>query len=224
MALSAERGPYALRRNVPATPRRHPLRPLRPRLWGAGPTLALVILQAAVFAVSGCLLAPSDISHPGGQGSAWAFALPVPPVPPPAAVALPDRPSRSEQVRPRVAQPVTEAPRTVAAAPRTSSTRTSPGMPAGSEAPRRTDRIQLVGYAVLPAALTPHRPGPVADPATPQALAPRKARTSSGHRHPTDHRLVRAHKHRGTLLARTSLRHKQHGSATPPGAAHREAC
>lgn len=223
MALSAERGPYALGRNVPAPPRRHPLRPLRPRLWGAGPTLALVILQAAVFAVSGCLLAPSDFSHPGDSGSAWAFALPASPVPPPPVVALPDRPSRGEQVRARVALPVTTAPRTGATAPRTGATRTLPGMPSGSAAPRQTDRIELVGYAVLPAALTPQRPAPVAGPAAPQALAPRKARAKAGHRHRADHR-VGAHKHRGTLLARTSLGHKRHGSATPPGAPHREAC
>ncbi|GAA1256274.1 hypothetical protein [Oryzihumus leptocrescens] len=224
MALSAERGPHALRRNVPATPPRHPLRRLRPRLWGAGPTLALVILQAAVFAVSGCLLAPSDISHPGGPGSAWAFALPTSPVPPPPVVALPDGPSRGERVRARVALPVTTTPRTVSTEMAISSTRTPPGMPAGSDAPRQTDRIELVGYVVLPAALTPHRPRPVAGPAARHALAPRTARTSSGHRHLADHRLVRPHQHRGTLLARTSLGHKRHGSGTAPGAPHREAC
>ncbi|MGZ4750932.1 MAG: hypothetical protein ACXVYU_07650 [Oryzihumus sp.] len=228
MALSAERGPYALRRNVPSTPPRHPLRRLRPRLWGAGPTLALVILQAVVFALSGCLLVPSDISHPGDPGSAWAFPGPTSPVPPPPVVALPGRPSRGEQVRARVAQPVTTAPRTVATAPRASTPRTSPGMPSGSATPRPTDRIELVGYPVLPAALTPRRPGPVAGPVAPRALAPWKAHTSSGRRDLFGHRLAdhraRAHQHRGTLLARTPLGHKRHGSATPPGASRREAC
>ena len=89
MALSAERGPHARWRNVPATPPRHHLGRLRPRFWGAGPTFALVILQAAVFAASGCLLAPFDISHPGGPGSAWASGLPESPAPPPSVLAPP---------------------------------------------------------------------------------------------------------------------------------------
>lgn len=235
MALSAERGPHALGRNVPAPPLRHPRGRLRPRLWGAGPTFALVILQAAVFAVSGCLLAPFDISHPGG--SAWAFALPAPAALPPSVLAMPDRPSRGEQVRTRVVLPVS-------AALRTSGVITSSGAVANAAAAHRTDTIEPVGFTVLPAALAPRGPDPVAGPGAPHVpvagpAAPhvpvagpaaqhvpatsRKAHRKAGHRHVADHR-ARDHKHRDALLARGSLPHARHGSAPPPGATHREAC
>ncbi|MGN6634130.1 MAG: hypothetical protein ACTHJ6_01540 [Oryzihumus sp.] len=205
---------------------------LRPRFWGAGPTFALVILQAAVFAASGCLLAPFDISHPGGPGSAWASGLPESPAPPPwvlappSVIAQPDRPSHGEQVRAGVARPVTTALRTsgsstLSGAPSRASS-VSAALPA---APRQTGIIVPVGFTVPPAALTPRRPVPVTGPTAAHVLpTTAKAHPTPRHHHRAHHR-ARVHQdRRGALLARVTRTHTRHGATTPPGAARRQPC
>lgn len=215
MAFRAERGPRALVRNVPAPPsRRHPRGRLRPRFWGAGPTFALVILQAAVFAVSGCLLAPFDVSHPNDPGTAWALALPASPALPLADLALPDRPSRGEQVRARVVVPVSTATRS-------SDARTAPAVTFGSAAPGHTDVIEPVSYVILPAALpaavSPRRPTPVAgSPAPPVAPTTRKARVRPPHPHHAVPR-ARTRRHRAALPARTPIARPGHTPRHTPG-------
>ena len=78
MASSATWVAGAPKRDVPASRRRHS--PDRPpsRFLGVGPTFALVVLEVAVFAVSGWLIGSFTISGSDGPGVSGAHALPTP--------------------------------------------------------------------------------------------------------------------------------------------------